>query len=79
MQRTSNWTDVHSLTFDKARFGNSNWVANGPSYTIKRIELQLVARVTDGLALHRPLMSCSGVTPASAIASSAKSGAPSRR
>ena len=47
-----NWNDVQSMTYDQARLGNTNWVANGPSYTIKGVELQLVARVTEGLMLQ---------------------------
>jgi iron complex outermembrane recepter protein len=47
-----NWNDVQSLTFDLQHLGNAVWVANGPSYTIKGIEVQLVARVTEGLTLQ---------------------------
>ena len=32
--------------------GALTWVANGPSYTIKGVEVELIARVADGLTLH---------------------------
>jgi iron complex outermembrane receptor protein len=47
-----NWNDVQSLTYDPAHLGNAFWVANGPSYAIKGIEVQLAARVTEGLTLQ---------------------------
>jgi iron complex outermembrane recepter protein len=46
------WNDVQSMVFDPDHFSNTNWIVNGPSYTIKGVELQLVARVTEGLTLQ---------------------------
>ena len=46
------WNDVQSQLFDPSRLGTATWVAQGPSYTIKGVALQLVARITEGLTLQ---------------------------
>ena len=46
------WTDVQLSLFDPVHLGNTIFDINGPSYTIKGFELQLVARVTDGLTVQ---------------------------
>jgi outer membrane receptor protein involved in Fe transport len=70
------WNNVQSQLFDPEHLGNTTFVANGPSYTIKGIELQLVARVIEGLTVQgssswnssnqvsTPCMRSAGVTPA---------------
>ena len=70
------WDDVQSYLFDPEHLGtNTTWVANGPSYTIRGVELQLIARVTEGLTLqgasawnntsliNTPCLLSAGVTP----------------
>jgi len=47
-----NWDAVASQLFDPTFLGNGNWVTNGPSYTIKGVELQLTARLPGGLTLQ---------------------------
>ncbi|MGP8033861.1 MAG: TonB-dependent receptor domain-containing protein [Steroidobacteraceae bacterium] len=47
-----NWNHVASDLYDPAFLGPPNWVVNGPSYTIKGIELQLTARLPGGLTLQ---------------------------
>jgi len=68
------WNDVQMLVYDPINLFHSN--ANGPSYTIKGFELQLMARVTDGLTVqgsgswnsskqaNAPCLRSVGVTPA---------------
>jgi iron complex outermembrane receptor protein len=46
------WNDVQSQLFDPSHLGTATWVAQGPSYTIKGVALQLVARITEGLTLQ---------------------------
>ncbi len=46
------WNDVQSQLFDPAHLGNGTWIEQGPSYTIKGVALQLVARITPGLTLQ---------------------------
>jgi iron complex outermembrane recepter protein len=70
-----NWNDVQWTLGDFGIFGGLGFVANGPSYTVKGVELQLVARVTEGLTLegvsawnrseqtNTPCLRSSGVTP----------------
>jgi len=70
------WNGVQSLLFDPDHLGNTAWVANGSSYNIRGVELQLIARVTEGLMLQgssawnstqqtdSPCLISTGVTPA---------------
>jgi len=46
------WIDVQSPLFDPDHLGNVVWMSNGPSYLIKGVELQLVARVSEGLTVQ---------------------------
>jgi outer membrane receptor protein involved in Fe transport len=73
-----NWNDVASPLFNPPFLGNTTWVANGPSYTVKGVELQLTARLPAGLTLqgasswnsvrqaNSPCLLSAGVTPATA-------------
>ena len=47
-----NWNDVQWPLADFVNLGTIGFVANGPSYTIQGIELQLSARMTEGLTLQ---------------------------
>jgi outer membrane receptor protein involved in Fe transport len=47
-----NWSDVQLSLFDPVHLGNTTFDVNGPTYTVNGIELQLVARVTEGLTLQ---------------------------
>jgi len=46
------WNNVQWALADFVNLGTTGFVANGPSYTVKGVELQLVARVTEGLTLQ---------------------------
>jgi iron complex outermembrane receptor protein len=46
------WRSVQFVFFDPVHLGNTTFVVNGPSYQIKGLELQLVARVTEGLTVQ---------------------------
>jgi len=46
------WNDIQLSLFDPVHLGNTTFNINGPSYTIKGVELQLVARVTEGLTVQ---------------------------
>jgi iron complex outermembrane receptor protein len=46
------WKDTQFTLFNPGILGNTTFVVNGPNYTIKGIELQLVARVTEGLTVQ---------------------------
>ena len=68
------WNDVQMTVYDPVDGIHSN--VNGPSYMIKGFELQLIARVTDGLTVqgsgswnssnqtNAPCLRSAGVTPA---------------
>jgi outer membrane receptor protein involved in Fe transport len=70
-----NWNDVQWTSADFVNLGSTGFVANGPSYRIKGVELQLAARVTEGLTLqgsgawnrsqqtNTPCLSSAGITP----------------
>jgi iron complex outermembrane receptor protein len=70
-----NWNDVASQLYDPRFLGPGTWVENGPSYTIKGVELQLTARLPAGLTLQgasswnsvrqakSPCLISAGVTP----------------
>jgi iron complex outermembrane recepter protein len=46
------WSNVQLSLFDPVHLGNTTFVVNGPTYTVKGVELQLVARVTQGLTVQ---------------------------
>jgi iron complex outermembrane recepter protein len=46
------WKGVQLPLFDPVHLGNTTFVVNGPTYRVKGVELQLVARVTDGLTVQ---------------------------
>jgi iron complex outermembrane recepter protein len=46
-----NWNNVQLQFYNPPVLGNTTFAINGPNYTIKGLELQLVARVTDGLTV----------------------------
>jgi outer membrane receptor protein involved in Fe transport len=46
------WSNVQILLFDPVHLGNTQFVVNGPSYSVTGFELQAVARVTEGLTLQ---------------------------
>jgi iron complex outermembrane recepter protein len=46
------WSNTQFVFFDPVHLGNTTFVVNGPSYSIKGLELQFVARVTEGLTLQ---------------------------
>ncbi|HEY2675771.1 MAG TPA: TonB-dependent receptor [Steroidobacteraceae bacterium] len=46
------WSHVQLPLFDPSQLGNTTFVVNGPTYEVKGIELQLVARVTEGLTIQ---------------------------
>ncbi|MGD0491126.1 MAG: TonB-dependent receptor [Steroidobacteraceae bacterium] len=46
------WDNVQLPLFDPVHLGNTTFDINGPSYTIKGVELQVVARATEGLTVQ---------------------------
>jgi iron complex outermembrane receptor protein len=46
------WNNIQLELFSPPDFGNTTFTVNGPSYTIKGVELQLVGRVTEGLTVQ---------------------------
>jgi outer membrane receptor protein involved in Fe transport len=46
------WDNVQFLFFDPTQLGNTTFGVNGPDYTIKGVEAQLVGRVTEGLTVQ---------------------------
>jgi outer membrane receptor protein involved in Fe transport len=46
------WSNVQLPLFDPTGLGNTTFVVNGPTYVIKGLELQLVARVTEALTIQ---------------------------
>ncbi|MGO9991805.1 MAG: TonB-dependent receptor [Steroidobacteraceae bacterium] len=46
------WGDVQIPLFNPNALGNTTFVTNGPDYRINGVELQVVARVTQGLTLQ---------------------------
>jgi iron complex outermembrane recepter protein len=46
------WSNVQLPLFDPLHLGNTTFVINGPTYEVKGIELQLVARVMEGLTVQ---------------------------
>src|SRR5262249_40913650 len=73
---TMRWNDIQWLVYDPVNLGPAIYVANGPNYNIKGVELQLVARLTQALTLggssswnlsqqtHSPCLKSAGRTPA---------------
>ncbi len=69
------WNNVQAAVFDPQYFGSSTYNTNGPSYSIRGLELQAVARVGEGLTLQgstswnrarqttAPCLESVGVTP----------------
>ena len=49
---TMNWDNVQLLFFNPTELGNTTFGVNGPNYTINGMELQLQAKVTDGLTVQ---------------------------
>jgi iron complex outermembrane recepter protein len=46
------WNDAQLVLFDPVHLGNTTFVVNGPSYQVKGVEVQLIARVLDQLTLQ---------------------------
>jgi iron complex outermembrane recepter protein len=46
------WSNVQMLLFDPVHLGNTSFNINGPTYVVKGVELQWVARVTEGLTVQ---------------------------
>ena len=46
------WSNVQTAFFNPAALGNTTFGTNGPNYTIDGFELQVVAKVTDGLTVQ---------------------------
>jgi outer membrane receptor protein involved in Fe transport len=46
------WNNIQLPLFSPPDFGNTTFTVNGPSYTVKGAELQIVARVTEGLTIQ---------------------------
>jgi iron complex outermembrane recepter protein len=46
------WSAVQLPLFDPSHLGNTTFDVNGPTYEVKGVELQLVARVTEGLTIQ---------------------------
>jgi iron complex outermembrane recepter protein len=46
------WKNVQTLIYNPPIFGNTTFGVAGPDYRIKGVELQIVARVTEGLTLQ---------------------------
>ena len=49
------WKDVQTLIYNPPVYGNTTFGVNGPTYRVKGFELQLTAKVTDGLTLMASL------------------------
>jgi hypothetical protein len=45
------WKDVQTLIYNPPVYGNTTFGVNGPTYRVKGLELQVTAKVTDGLTL----------------------------
>jgi iron complex outermembrane receptor protein len=46
------WKDVQFTLYNPAALGNTTFIVNGPNYRVTGVELQLVAKVTDGLTVQ---------------------------
>ena len=49
------WKDVQTLIYNPTAYGNTTFGVNGPTYRVKGFELQVTAKVTDGLTLMASL------------------------
>jgi iron complex outermembrane receptor protein len=47
-----NWSNVQLPLFDPSHLGNTTFDVNGPTYHVKGFELQVVARITEGLTVQ---------------------------
>lgn len=47
-----NWSNVQLPLFDPSHLGNTTFDINGPTYEVKGVELQLVARVMEGFTMQ---------------------------
>ena len=47
-----NWSNVQLPLFDPSHLGNTTFDVNGPTYRVKGFELQVVARITEGLTVQ---------------------------
>ncbi len=47
-----NWSNVQLPLFDPVHLGNTTFDINGPTYEVKGVELQIVARLTEGLTVQ---------------------------
>ncbi len=47
-----NWNNVQSQLFDPSHLGTATFIAQGPSYDIRGLSLQLVARIARGFSLQ---------------------------
>jgi outer membrane receptor protein involved in Fe transport len=50
-----NWDNVQTEIYNPPVYGNTTFGVQGPDYQIKGVELQIVARVTDGLTVQGSL------------------------
>jgi len=46
------WKKIQLALFDPTHLGNTTFTINGPSYQVKGVELQFIARVTDSLTIQ---------------------------
>ena len=46
------WDHVQLLFFNPTELGNTTFGVNGPNYTVKGVEAQVIARVTEGLTIQ---------------------------
>jgi iron complex outermembrane recepter protein len=46
------WSNIQLPLFDPVHLGNTTFDINGPTYRVKGIELQVDARITDGLSIQ---------------------------
>jgi iron complex outermembrane recepter protein len=46
------WQNIQLPLFSPPEFGNTTFDVNGPSYDVRGLELQLVARITEGLTVQ---------------------------
>jgi outer membrane receptor protein involved in Fe transport len=70
------WNDIQWQVFDPANLGNTTYIANGPDYRIRGVELQVIARASESLTLegssswnssyqrNAPCLISPGITPA---------------
>ena len=46
------WTNVQLPLFDPTHLGNTTFTVNGPTYRVEGVEVQFVARLTEGLTIQ---------------------------